>query len=90
MSVPLNNYLTAFNRTAAAILTGALPEEEKREALALVTQAGAERLQNSALFLRRMRESCILTPAERIAEAAEGFAIHLHPKKPRKRKAYDF
>ena len=88
MSVSLTNYLKAFNRVAGAVLSGALPEPERGEALALVAEAGTQRLQSMNLFVLRFRESCELTEAEKIALSAEGCTIRLHPKNPAKRKLF--
>lgn len=90
MSVSLTNYLKAYNQVAGAVLSGALPEPERGEALALVAEAGTQRLQSMNLFVLRCRESCELTEAEKIAAATEGCTIRLHPEKPQKRPRFRF
>lgn len=87
MSIPLKNYLEAYNKTAAAILCGELPEAERSRALSMVAVAGTERLISVNASLAHARRLCELTEAEKAA-SLEGCTIRLRPEnraKPRRR-----
>lgn len=92
MSIPLKNYLEAYNKTAAAILCGELPEAEAKQALSMIAVAGTERLISVNASLANARRLCNLTAAEKAA-STEGCTIRLHPEnraKPPKRHRVGF
>lgn len=81
MSIPLKNYLEAYNLTAAAILAGDLPADEAKQALSMIAAAGTERLISVNAMLANARRYTEPTAAEKAA-LSEGCTIRLRPKKP--------